>query len=85
MMIHRRSGPPPAQSVDTDLVSALEAMSAPELRACVRTVLDELEDEQQARVVDSVMARAVKGHAGWKPNRPSSRVVNDARSFAGAA
>jgi len=31
------------------------------------------------------MARAVKGDAGWKPNRPSSRIVNDARSFAGAA
>jgi hypothetical protein len=85
MMIRRRSGLPPAQSVDTDLVSGLEAMSAPELRAFVRTVLDELEDEQRARVVDSLMARAVKGDAGWTPSRPSSRIVNDARSFAGAA
>ena len=85
MTVRRRSGSRPAQSVDSDLARALEAMSAPELRAFVRTLLDELEDEQRARVVDSLMVRAVKGHAGWKPNRPSSGIVNDARSFAGAA
>ena len=85
MKIRRRSGSLPAQSVDTDLASALEAMNAPELRAFVRAVLDELEDEHRARVVDSLMARAVKGDAGWKPNRPSSRIVSDARSFADAA
>ena len=79
MMVRRRSGLRPAQSVDTDLVSA------PELRAFVLTVLDELEDEQRDRVVDSLMARAVRGDAGWKPNRPSSRIVSDARPFAGAA
>jgi hypothetical protein len=71
-MVRRRSGP---QSVDTDFASALEAMSAPELRAFARAVLDELENEQRARVVDSLMTRAVKGHAGWKPNRPSSRIL----------
>lgn len=60
-------------------------MSAPELRAFVRTVLDELEDEHRARVVDSLMARAANGDAGLKPNRPSSRIVGDARSFADAA
>jgi hypothetical protein len=31
------------------------------------------------------MARAARGDAGWKPNRPSSRIVNDVRSFADAA
>ena len=60
-------------------------MTAPELRALVRAVLDELEDEQRGRVVDSLMTRAVRGDAGWKPTRPSSRIVNDARSFADAA
>ena len=63
MKVRRRSGSLPAQSVDTDLASALEAMNAPELRAFVRAVLDELEDEHRARVVDSLMARAVKGDA----------------------
>jgi hypothetical protein len=60
-------------------------MTAPELRAFVRAVLDELKDEPRGRVIDSLMARAARGDAGWKPNRPSSRIVNDARSFADAA
>jgi hypothetical protein len=60
-------------------------MTAPELRAFVRAVLDELKDEQRGRVIDSLMTRAARGDAGWKPNRPSSRIVNDARSFADAA
>ena len=83
-MVRRRSGPRP-RSTDTDLSRALEAMAAPELRAFVRAVLDEFEDEQRGRVIDSLMARAARGNAGWKPNRPSSRIVNDARSFAEAA
>lgn len=58
---------------------------APELRAFVRAVLDEFEDEQRSRVIDSLLSRAARGDAGWKPNRPSSRIVNDARSFADAA
>ena len=82
-MVRRRSGPRP-RSTDTDLSRALEAMTAPELRAFVRAVLDEFEDEQRGRVIDSLMARAARGNAGWKPNRPSSRIVNDARSFADA-
>lgn len=84
-MVGRRSAKPPAQSVDTDLAMALEAMTAPELRAFVRAVLSELENEQRVRAIDSLMARAARGDAGWKPNRPSSRFVNDARSFADAA
>lgn len=84
-MVRRSSGPPHIRSADTDLGRALEAMTAPELRALVRAVLDELEDEQRGRVVDSLMTRAAKGDAGWKPNRPSSRIVTDARSFADAA
>jgi very-short-patch-repair endonuclease len=60
-------------------------MTAPELRAFVRAVLDELKDEQRGRVIDSLMTRAVRGDVGWKPNRPSPRIVNDARSFAHAA
>jgi hypothetical protein len=60
-------------------------MTAPELRAFLRAVLDEFEDKQRARVIDSLMARAARGDAGWKPNRRSSRIVNHARSFADAA
>ncbi len=85
MKVRWSSRRPPGRSADPDLATALEAMSAPELRAFVRTVLDELEDEHRDRVVDSLIARAVKGDADWKPNRPSSRIVSDARSFADAA
>jgi hypothetical protein len=84
-MVRRRPGPPRIRSTDTDLGRALEAMTAPELRAFVRAVLDEFEDEQRGRLIDSLMTRAARGDAGWKPNRPSSRIVNDARSFADAA
>jgi len=53
-MVRRRSGPPRIRSTDTDLGRALEAMTAPELRAFVRAVLDEFEDEQRSRVIDSL-------------------------------
>jgi pimeloyl-ACP methyl ester carboxylesterase len=60
-------------------------MTAPELRAFVHAVLGELEDEPRTALVDSLMARAARGSAGWKPNRPTPRIVNDARAFADAA
>jgi hypothetical protein len=60
-------------------------MTAPELRSFVRAVLDERKDEQRGRVIDSLMTRAARGDTGWKPNRPSPRIVSEARSFADAA
>lgn len=73
------------QSADLDFDGALEAMTAPELRAFVRGVLDGLNDDRRAEIIDAVVVRAAKGHSGWKPNRPSQRIVDDARSFADAA
>lgn len=70
---------------DWDLDGALEAMTAPELRAFVHAVLDELENEQRAGILDALMARAARGDAGWKPNRPSPRIVDNVRLFADAA
>lgn len=84
-MVRRGSGKPPLQSVDSDLARGLEAMTAPELRAFVHAMLDEFEDEKRVRVIDSLMASAARGDAGWKPRPPSSRIVNDAKSFADAA
>ena len=55
----RRSGARRVQTVDVDVETALEAMTAPELRMFVLAVLDQLEDEQRTRVVDSLIARAV--------------------------
>lgn len=70
---------------DPDFNRALEAMTAPELRAFVRGVLDGLAPDARTGIVDELLARAVKGHAGWKPSRPSRRIVDDAKSFAEAA
>ena len=70
---------------DPDFNSALEAMTAPELRALVRGVLDELAHNARTTIVDQLMAPAVKGRAGWKPSGPSQRIVDNARSFAEAA
>ena len=60
-------------------------MTAPELRNFVRGVLDGLDPDARTEIVDTLMARAVKGHAGWKPRRPSQRIADDAKSFAEAA
>jgi hypothetical protein len=60
-------------------------MTAPELRLALREVFDQLEKEPRRRAVDSLLVRAAKGSARWKPSRPSARIVNDAKSFAAAA
>ena len=70
---------------DPEIVRALEAMSAPELRAAVRAVLDELDEDVRASVVDTLIGRATKASSGWRPARPSQRIVEEAKSFADAA
>jgi hypothetical protein len=60
-------------------------MSAPELRAAVRAVLDELDEDVRASVVDTLIGRATKASSGWRPARPPQRVVEEAQSFADAA
>ena len=59
-------------------------MSAPELRAAVRAVVDGLDESVKASVVDTLIARATKT-SGWRPTRPSQRIVEEAKSFAEAA
>jgi hypothetical protein len=60
-------------------------MTAPELRSLVRSVLDGVEDEQRAAIVDALVARAARGEAGWRPSRPSQRIVDEVVLFAEAA
>ena len=85
MRSRRRRGNFQDPAKDLDFSRALEAMTAPELRAFVRGVLDELDPDARTAIVDALVARAVKGRAGWKPSRPAQRVVSDAKSFAEAA
>jgi hypothetical protein len=79
---HRRHRVP---AKDPEIDRALEAMSALELRAAVRAVLDDLDEDVRASVVDTLIARATKATSGWKPTRPSQRIVEEAESFADAA
>jgi len=51
----------------------------------VRAVLDELDEDVRASVVDTLIGRATKASSGWRPARPSQRIVEKAKSFADAA
>jgi hypothetical protein len=73
----------PAKNPEVD--QALDAMTAPELRAAVRDVLDELDEDVRAAVVDTLIGRATRASSGWRPARPSQRIVEEAKSFADAA
>ena len=79
---HRRHRVP---AKDPEIDRALDAMSAPELRAAVRAVLEEFDEDVRASVVDALIARATKATSGWRPTRPSQRIVEEAKSFAEAA
>jgi hypothetical protein len=60
-------------------------MTAPELRSFVRTVFDGLDRDQRTRFTDLLLTRTTKGDVGWKPSRPSTRVVDEVSAFADAA
>ena len=70
---------------DPEITRALEAMSAPELRAAVHAVLDGLDADAKAYVIETLIVRATKTTSGWRPSRPSQRIVDEAKSFAEAA
>jgi hypothetical protein len=73
------------QAPEPDLDRAVDAMTVPELRSFVGSVLDGLEDEQRAAIVDSIIARAATGDAGGKPSAPSRRPVEEVTRFVEAA
>ena len=58
---HRRRRVP---AKDPEIDRALEAMSAPELRAAVRAVLDELDEDVKASVVDTLIGASHQGLVG---------------------
>ncbi len=60
-------------------------MTAPELRSFVRTVFDGLDDDQRTTITDLLVTCATQGDVGWKPSRPSTRVVDEVCAFADAA
>ena len=60
-------------------------MSAPELRAAVHAVLDGLDGDVKAQIIETFIARATKATSGWRPSRPTQRIIDEAKSFAEAA
>jgi hypothetical protein len=50
-----------------------------------RCVLDELDESVKGSVIDALIARTTKATSGWRPTRPSLRIVEEAKSFAEAA
>ena len=87
MMVRRRSGLRPVQSVETDLVRALEAMTAPELRAFVRGVLDELSRATRSRyrLVDDPCSQGLEAESSVFPNRQRCQIIRGRRSTGGHA
>ena len=89
MKVRRRSRPGATRrrevTADREVDRALDAMSAPELRAAIRVLLDQLDDGVKDSVIDALLARGAKATSGWKPTRPSPRIVEEAKSFAEAA
>jgi hypothetical protein len=88
-MVRRRSGPGATRrreaTEDPEVDQALDAMSAPELRAAIRIVLDQLDGGVKDSIIDALLARGAKATSGWKPARPSPRIVEEAESFSDAA
>lgn len=63
---------------ESEIDRALDAMTPPELRAARRVVLRGLREDVKTTVVETLLARATKGTAGWKPTSPSPRIVEQA-------
>jgi len=70
---------------DSDLQSALEAMSVEELRAFARDALERLDAAPRGELVNCLIARAAKGSSGWRPSGPSRRIVDEVKGFVIAA
>jgi hypothetical protein len=81
--LRRRQSPSPSRRADgeSEVSSAVEAMSAEELRAFVLDALGRLEDAPRARLEDALLRRAARGTKGWRPRVPSQTVVGEIERF----
>src|SRR2546421_5241766 len=70
---------------DSEVRAALDAMSADDLRAFVRDVLNSIDHEPRARIEDALFERAVRAGAGWRPKGPSSKNADEVNAFVAAA
>ena len=75
----------PRRRPDREYDGALEAMTAEELRGFVRDLLERLDDDQGGVLADSLIARAAKGTAGWKPAGPGRGLAGEVERYVEAA
>jgi hypothetical protein len=68
-----------------DVDSALDVLSADELRKTVRNVLDELDEQARGRVASALINHAARSKSGWTPALVAEREVAETISFAKAA
>ena len=80
-----RRSPKVVEKVPSDLDTALATMSAEALREVVHEVLLELNDRAHARVVASLIARAVRTGLGWAPAPVTDEQVTEVLAFVRAA
>ena len=81
----RRRHSTKAEPVTADIVAALAALEAEDLRQIILGILTEIDDRTHGQVVGSVIERATRKTSGWTPPSPSSAAVAEALAFAKAA
>ena len=65
--------------------AALAAMNADELRAMIREILLEVDEQGHGRIVSRIIERAARNTSNWTPSSPSDAVVAEILSFVAAA
>ncbi|MEM1414203.1 MAG: hypothetical protein AAGH15_04855 [Myxococcota bacterium] len=69
---------------DVELRAALDAMTAPQLRAVILALVPWLDRASEARVRQTVLEGASRGSGGWSPDRPSDAEFARLEALAGA-
>jgi hypothetical protein len=64
-----------------DWETALEAMSANELRAFIRSMAEHLEARPRSKLEATLLEHASRGSSGWRPSVPSQGVVTGIEAF----
>lgn len=70
---------------EPELESALEAMSAEELRSFLLETLTKIDDAARATLVDTLLVRAARGSGRWRPSGPPPRLVQEVGTFVEAS
>jgi tetratricopeptide (TPR) repeat protein len=68
-----------------DLGAALDAMSADELRAFVRGLVDNLDAGRHATLEATLLEHASRGTSRWRPSAPAKGLIAEVETFVSAA